>query len=121
MQDDRDGGVARALGGSHVGARSSGAYCRSTSPSMKIETSSPTTLLRYFEPKSERLIVVVAEKPAVDLKGGSSPLPVPTKVTLKVTGLVTPMNVRSPVMVPWLPCPLLTAVETKVSCGNFLA
>ncbi|MNN69138.1 hypothetical protein D3C81_1848990 [compost metagenome] len=67
-------------------------------------------------PKSFRLRVVLALKPARSPPHGS--LPSPLNVALKVTGLVTPCRVRSPVTSAVFSPVDLTAVETNLASAN---
>ena len=69
-----------------------------------------------FTPKSFKSIVVLALKPARSPPHGS--LPSPLKVALKVTGLVTPWNVRSPVTSAVFSPVDLTAVDTNLASAN---
>jgi hypothetical protein len=63
------------------------------------DTSSPIYGMKVFMPKSERLSLPVAEKPAACYLSEAR-RPALLNVTCSVTGLVTPSNVRLPVMAP---------------------
>src|SRR6185312_6877241 len=100
-----------------------GGHFFSNSASICRVTSSPTMLPRKVEPNAERFSVVVASKPAARRPNGtgSGSWADPMRVTSNVTGRVTPINVRSPVIVPAPGAPGWMAVETKVAFGNLPA
>ena len=81
------------------------------------ETSTPPVSSAAFQvrPQSLRLRVVAPSKPMRVLPNGSWAEPVNSKAT--VTGLVTPLMVRSPVIVQSSPS-RATEVEMKVMSGN---
>ena len=70
-------------------------------------------------PKSLRLIEPPALKPANFLP--SRPTVVPRRVRSKVTGLVTPLMVKSPVKANFLSAVLVIPVLLNVKLGNFVA
>ena len=61
---------------------------------------------------------VAPEKP-IRVPTPRRPGPSPLKMTFSVTGLVTPLKVRSPVTWPWPSSPAVIAVETKLIVGYF--
>ena len=89
---------------------------------MSSPTSTPPVSSAEFHvrPKSFRLILVVAERPMRVLPQGSLPGALGPS-TAKVTGLVMPCRVRSPVTA-YSPSPVrFTAVDLKVMVGYFSA
>ena len=87
---------------------------------MRIFTSSLTFGAYAPTPKSLRFSVVVASKPAAGtLAIGCSPPPL--TVTSRVTGLVMPLMVRSPVTVSLLVPAASTLVLLKVASANLAA
>ena len=81
------------------------------------ETSTPPVSSAAFQvrPQSLRLMEVLPSKPTRRLPNGSLAEPVDSKSI--VTGLVTPLMVRSPVMVQVVASARATSVETKVISG----
>ena len=83
---------------------------------MLIGISSLNAGRRVFIPKSERLILVVALKPAVILLMGL--IPILLRVTSNVTGLEIPFRVSVPVTLAVLLFMSLMTLLTNVAVGN---
>ena len=91
----------------------------SISMTIFLETSTPPVSRATFHviPKSSRSISVRAETASFSLPHGS--LAMPSSSTSTVTGLVTPLMVRSPVTVKSVPLPETTFALAKVMVGYF--